>query len=81
MLSNLTGWHILIILGMLVILATVAVIVIVIAIRLSRNKARSPVAIPPDPVLQIKRLAELRDEGLLSEAEYEAKRAELLGRI
>ena len=81
MLSNLTGWHILIILGVLVFMATVAVVVIVIAIQLSRKKAQSQVAISPDPVVQIKRLAELRDEGLLTETEYEAKRAELLGRI
>jgi hypothetical protein len=30
---------------------------------------------------QIKRLAELRDAGVLSEAEFEAKKAELLRRI
>lgn len=34
-----------------------------------------------DPVEQIRRLAELRDQGLLSEEEFQAKRTELLGRI
>lgn len=34
-----------------------------------------------DPLATIKRLAELRDAGALSEAEFEAKKAELLNRI
>ena len=34
-----------------------------------------------DPVAALQALAGLRDQGLLSETEYEAKRQELLGRI
>lgn len=81
MLNNLAGWHVLIILGVLATIAIVVVAIIVVAIRLSRKNVRRPVTSSPDPVEQIQRLAQLRDEGLLSETEYEAKRAELLGRI
>jgi len=81
MLSNLSGWHVLIILGVLVTIAIVVVAIIVVAIRLSRKNAHHPVASPSDPIEQIQRLAQLRDQGLLSETEYAAKRAELLGRI
>jgi Short C-terminal domain/Protein of unknown function (DUF3592) len=35
----------------------------------------------PDPIEQIKKLAELRDAGVLSDAEFEAKKAELLGSV
>jgi hypothetical protein len=38
-------------------------------------------AAPEDPFAQIERLGELRDKGLLSEAEFEAKKAEVLGRM
>jgi biopolymer transport protein ExbB/TolQ len=81
MLDNLIGWHVLVILGVLVTIAIVVVAVIVVAVRLSRKNVRRPVASSPDPVEQIQRLAQLRDEGLLSETEFAAKRAELLGRI
>ena len=81
MLNNLTGWHVLVILGVLVTIAIVVVAIIVIVIRLSRKNDRHPVPGQPDPVEQIRRLAQLRDEGLLSETEYEAKRADLMGRI
>ncbi|MEU4414861.1 SHOCT domain-containing protein [Nocardia salmonicida] len=43
--------------------------------------AFSPVPPPVDPVDQIKRLAELRDAGILSESEFETKKQELLGRM
>jgi hypothetical protein len=36
---------------------------------------------PVDPVDAIRRLGELRDAGFISEDEFEAKKAELLGRI
>ncbi|MEC5150107.1 nitrogen fixation protein FixH [Cryobacterium psychrotolerans] len=38
MLNNLTGWHVLILVGGFVVMAAIAVAVIVIAIRLSRRK-------------------------------------------
>jgi uncharacterized membrane protein len=82
MLGNLGGWHLLVILGVLVIIiAIVAVAVVIIAVQLSRRDVRDDASTTPDPVGQIKRLAQLRDEGLLSDAEYEAKRIEILGRI
>lgn len=81
MLMGLTVWHVLVILGVLIVVAIVCVAIIIIAIRLARNNVRHPRAALPDPVEQIQRLAKLRDGGLLSEEEYAAKRAELLGRI
>ena len=43
---------------------------------------RPPTAAPgPDALAQLQRLGELRNSGVLSDAEFEAKKAELLGRI
>ena len=81
MLDNLTGWHVLVILGVLATMALVVVAIIVVVIRLVRKNVRHPVTSSPDPVEEIRRLAQLRDEGLLSDTEYEAKRAERMGRI
>ena len=36
---------------------------------------------PPDPLDEIRRLAELRDQGILTEQEFAAKKAELIDRI
>ncbi|OGN87283.1 MAG: hypothetical protein A2X23_10040 [Chloroflexi bacterium GWC2_73_18] len=36
---------------------------------------------PGDPVMRLRQLAELRDAGLLTEAEFEAKKVELLARM
>ena len=36
---------------------------------------------PPDPIDQIRRLGDLRAAGLISDTEYETKRADLLNRI
>jgi hypothetical protein len=46
----------------------------------------APTAVPspqrePDTVEQIKKLAELRDAGILSDDEFQAKKADLLGRM
>jgi Short C-terminal domain len=38
-------------------------------------------AAAPDPLDQLKKLAELRDAGVLSDAEFEAKKSELLGSV
>lgn len=81
MLNNLAWWHLLAIFVVLVIIALVVVAIFVVAVRLSRKYVRRPETSSLDPAEQIRKLAQLRDEGLLSETEYEAKRTELLGRI
>ena len=81
MLNNLTGWHVMIILAVVLTLAVIVVLIVVVAKRLSRGSSRGIAASAPDPVGSLKALAGLRDQGLISEAEYEAKRQELLGRI
>ena len=54
----------------------------------SAKRAPAPQATPvlaapaaDDPFMQIARLGELRDKGLLSDAEFEAKKTEIIGRI
>ena len=50
----------------------------------SSNKQSEPStpAAPPDgPMEQLKKLGELRDAGVLNEAEFEAKKTELLSRM
>jgi Short C-terminal domain len=49
--------------------------------RRSQSSADKQAPAPSDPVEQIRRLGELRDAGVLSDAEFEAKKAELLGRL
>lgn len=43
--------------------------------------AAPPSAAAPDPIEQLKRLGELRDAGIVTDAEFEAKKAELLSRM
>jgi hypothetical protein len=43
--------------------------------------AAPPTDSPPDPLDEIRRLAELRDQGILTEQEFAAKKAELIDRI
>jgi hypothetical protein len=81
MLFGLSGSHVLVILGVLLICALVVIAIIVVAIRLSGRSEHSPLPLSLDPVEQIQRLAKLRDEGLVSAEEFESKRSELLGRI
>lgn len=82
MLGNLAGWHMLILLGSVVVVATVVVALVLVALSLSRRKsAGASTGALPDPAAQIEQLARLRAEGLVSETEYEAKRQDLLRRI
>ncbi len=84
------GWHALIVLGMVLVpLAIVAVIVLVV-VRVSRNQAAStpsayPPQNPPAPAPSASdRLAELdrlREQGRISDAEYEQTRARILGEL
>jgi hypothetical protein len=39
----------------------------------------APVAAAPDPIAQLTQLAALRDSGALTEAEFEAEKAKVLG--
>jgi membrane protease subunit (stomatin/prohibitin family) len=39
----------------------------------------APQAAAPDPIAQLKDLAELKNEGVLTDAEFEAQKAKLLG--
>jgi hypothetical protein len=41
----------------------------------------SDVATPADPIEQLQRLGELRDSGIITAEEFEAKKMELMGRI
>jgi hypothetical protein len=52
--------------------------------KVAQPVAASPVAATPeriDPVEQIRKLGELRDAGILTQEEFEAKKADLLRRI
>jgi hypothetical protein len=62
------------------------------AAQAQRAPASMPPSVPPtappavrpasdDPVEQIRKLAALRDAGVLTPAEFDAKKAELLGRL
>ncbi|TFC92495.1 SHOCT domain-containing protein [Cryobacterium breve] len=81
MLTNLTGWHVFVICGVLVTIAVVVVAIIAVVIWLSRRNVRYSATSSLSTAEQLRKIGQLRDEGLFSEAEYEAKRAELMGRI
>jgi hypothetical protein len=52
--------------------------------QLRRQELTPPppgVAVPADPIEQLQKLAQLRDQGILTAAEFEAKKAELLARM
>jgi len=40
-----------------------------------------PEASAPDPMAQLRQLGELRDAGVLTDAEFDAKKADILGRM
>jgi uncharacterized membrane protein len=73
MLSNLTGWHALIILGVLGTMALVVLAIVILAIRATRRRQAT------DPAVRLQELDRLRARGLVTEAEYTAKRQEILG--
>lgn len=49
--------------------------------RMESSKTSAPAAPAVDPVSQLERLGKLRDAGVLTEAEFESKKAEILSRI
>ncbi|SDR94196.1 hypothetical protein [Microterricola viridarii] len=91
----LSGWHLLVILAVLLVMAAGAVGIIFLGVYLARRAApaspaftaepgHAPAAQPEPAELRAARLAELEDlsaRRLLSVAEYEAKRAEILDEI
>ncbi|HYI33321.1 MAG TPA: SHOCT domain-containing protein [Glaciibacter sp.] len=81
MLNNLTGWHFMIALGLLVTAVLVLVVIFAVASRMSRRTHPGTAGSSPDAVERIHRLGQLRDDGLITDAEYDEKRAELLDRI
>jgi hypothetical protein len=42
------------------------------------QQAPPPAPAPPDPIAQLKELAELKSQGILTEAEFEAQKAKVL---
>jgi hypothetical protein len=50
-------------------------------VRQPASGAVSSQAQAPDPIVQLKQLGGLRDSGVLTDDEFEAKKAEILGRI
>ena len=45
----------------------------------AQQPAMTPAPVAPDPTEQIRNLAELRDQGILTEDEFTAKKKQLLG--
>lgn len=90
MFTGFDGWHAIIILGMVLVpLAIVAAIVLVV-VRVSRTQAASAPSsaasqnAPAHAPSASERLAELdrlRDQGRVSDAEYEQTRARILGEL
>ena len=75
MLNNLTGWHALIILGVLAAMAVVVAVIVLLIIRAARGRRSG------DPAERLAQLDQLRAQGLLSDAEYATKRQEIIGRL
>ncbi|TFC54000.1 MULTISPECIES: SHOCT domain-containing protein [unclassified Cryobacterium] len=75
MLSNLTGWHALIILGALSTMVLVALAIVFLAIRVARRRQVG------DHADRLAQLEQLHARGLLSDAEYATKRQDILGRL
>jgi hypothetical protein len=47
----------------------------------SDQAAVAPKSATPDPIVQLQQLAQLRDQGILTDVEFEAKKVEILARI
>jgi uncharacterized membrane protein len=75
MLGNLQGYHVLILLAVVVVLIAIAIVVVVSVRRRSPGHGD---AVHGDPSHRIEQLTRLRDQGLVSEQEFEAKRIEIL---
>lgn len=80
MLDNLSGWHLLIVSGVLCAMAIVAAAILILALRSSRRRTQST-ELAGRPADQLVELAQLRNRGLLTDAEYDAKRQDIIGRL
>lgn len=85
MFSNLTGWHVIII-GVLVLVIVAVIVVAVLIARRSRNVAATPgypqtsgpTGSTPDASTRLAQLTELRDRGQITDAEYDARRRQIV---
>jgi hypothetical protein len=50
-----------------------------VAQQLANQQAAAPAAPPPDAIAQLKELAQLKEAGILTEAEFAAQKAKILG--
>lgn len=86
MLANLSGWHLLIMAAVGFVIVAIVVAVVVLAIVYSRRNANPPAGYPdptamPSAESRLRDIENLHQRGILTDAEYEAKRAEIIGRI
>ncbi|MFB6611663.1 SHOCT domain-containing protein [Agromyces sp. NPDC056379] len=82
MFTGFTGWHALIILGVFVFFAAIAVGVLLLiryAAKSGTTAALESAGPPPGAGERLDQLERLRSEARITEAEYTAKRAEILG--
>lgn len=78
MLEGLIGWHVLIIVFVLLVIAAL-VVGVHLLIRAGCRSARKTPQQAADIATRLSELDQLRARGLVTEAEYNAKRAEILG--
>ena len=81
MFQGFTGWHALIILGVLVFFAAIAIGVLLLiryAAKSGTTAALESTGPPPGASERLDQLERLRSEARITEAEYAAKRAEIL---
>ncbi|MDQ0894411.1 hypothetical protein [Agromyces ramosus] len=81
MLAGFTGWHVLIILFMVLVLAGLVAVVIIIVRGAAKSGAAAiePSAAPASPDRRLDELERLVAAGKVTAAEYAEKRAEILG--
>lgn len=80
MLDNLAGWHLLIMAGVLCAVAIVVVAIVILVIRPGRRRPE-PAVLPGRAADRLVELAQLRNRGLLTAAEYDARRQDIIGRL
>lgn len=97
MFSSFSGWHLMIVLAVVIIPIAVIALVVWLVVRAARSPgtaaraslqqapaqqpSASPDASTPDASARLAQLDELRAAGRISDAEYEAKRAQILDEL